>query len=343
MYKFSIIVPIWRTDFNQLEECFNSIIRQDSSLLKEIILVNDGNDEEYKKKLTDFIKTHTHRERELVKLVNIDKNSGLANARKIGYQNSTGDIIIFVDSDDVLLNYDFLKKINNHFENNNKIFFVKYNYIQFKKISNLKNKLFNTNTNNEIITYNNNYIFKDYDREQLNVWKFAFKKDIFLICPQLLNNTINTWFEDVYFSAVFSSQNFVGLATSEIFYGYRVRNKNSIIHNFMKKQRKKPFTEILKVHEWFVSFKDANLNSNNEIKEIWISSCVSAVVLNGYQKLSKLIKDFPSKQDIYRFFNKYNYWKYKTLWHQAIMLMLKYRFFDFFIPVVVRFLYIFKR
>lgn len=63
--SFSIIVPIYKTKLEQLDECLKSLLVQDKNLLKEIILVNDGNTDEYKKQLLGLVthtenNTHTH-------------------------------------------------------------------------------------------------------------------------------------------------------------------------------------------------------------------------------------------------------------------------------------------
>ena len=59
-YQFSIIIPVYQTQMYQLDECLHSLLVQDTNLLKEIILVDDGNSAEYKKDLLDLVNTHTH-------------------------------------------------------------------------------------------------------------------------------------------------------------------------------------------------------------------------------------------------------------------------------------------
>ncbi|WP_033160242.1 glycosyltransferase [Mycoplasmoides alvi] len=63
-YSFSIIIPYYNTDLNQTKFCLESLICQNLNLLKEIIIVNDGSNEENKEALiklvNDLTHTHTH-------------------------------------------------------------------------------------------------------------------------------------------------------------------------------------------------------------------------------------------------------------------------------------------
>lgn len=92
--KISIIVPIYNVE-EYLERCIVSIINQTYKNL-EIILVDDGSPdnsaiicENYAKKDERIIVVHK-------------KNGGLSAARNSGLKISTGDYVLFVDSDDFI-------------------------------------------------------------------------------------------------------------------------------------------------------------------------------------------------------------------------------------------------
>lgn len=92
--KISVIIPIYNVE-KYLRETLESVINQTLKEI-EIILVNDGSTdnsleiaEEYKRK------------DQRIKLIN-QENSGLSVARNVGIENSTGQYILFVDSDDYL-------------------------------------------------------------------------------------------------------------------------------------------------------------------------------------------------------------------------------------------------
>lgn len=94
MPKISIVVPVYNTSL-YLKQCIESLINQDFSDY-EIILVNDGSTDDsgsvcdfYSSKYS-FITT-IHKE-----------NGGPSDARNVGIERSTGEYILFVDSDDFI-------------------------------------------------------------------------------------------------------------------------------------------------------------------------------------------------------------------------------------------------
>lgn len=95
MKKISIIIPVYNTKIEELKQCLNSIINQTYKKI-EVIIVNDGSTKENKEKYTEICKSYNN-----IKIIN-QKNSGVSEARNNGIKNSTGEWIMFVDSDDWL-------------------------------------------------------------------------------------------------------------------------------------------------------------------------------------------------------------------------------------------------
>lgn len=92
--KVSIVVPVYNVE-KYIEDCLLSLVNQTYNDI-EIIVVNDGSTdnslmicEEYAKKYNNII------------LLSI-KNQGVSYARNLGMDNSNGDYIICVDSDDII-------------------------------------------------------------------------------------------------------------------------------------------------------------------------------------------------------------------------------------------------
>ena len=104
----SVIVPVYNTEL-YLEECIQSIVNQTYREL-EIIIINDGS--------TDNSGSICRRWEKLDRRIKYieKKNEGQGIARNIGIQLSTGDYILFVDSDDYIEKYlitrviEFMKK-----------------------------------------------------------------------------------------------------------------------------------------------------------------------------------------------------------------------------------------
>jgi len=89
----SVIVPVYNTA-TYLNRCVDSILSQTYAPI-EIILINDGSTDNSK----DVIETLAENNRN-IKYLNLENNHGLSYARNIGIENSEGDFIGFVDSDD---------------------------------------------------------------------------------------------------------------------------------------------------------------------------------------------------------------------------------------------------
>lgn len=102
--KLSIIVPIFNSE-ETITDCLNSILAQTFRDF-EIICVNDGSTDNTKQILAGLEATDKR-----IKVIN-QTNSGVASARNKGLQNSCGEFIGFVDSDDKISPTMFEKMIH---------------------------------------------------------------------------------------------------------------------------------------------------------------------------------------------------------------------------------------
>jgi glycosyltransferase involved in cell wall biosynthesis len=95
--KVSILVPIYNVS-NYIERCAHSLFQQTFSDI-EYIFVNDCTPDDSIEKLQKVIEQYPVR-KPFVKIVNHKKNRGLAATRNTAIDNSTGQYILNVDSDD---------------------------------------------------------------------------------------------------------------------------------------------------------------------------------------------------------------------------------------------------
>ena len=95
MIKISVIVPIYNVQ-DYLEECLDSILRQDFSDY-EVILVDDGSTD----RSGTIAEEYAERGGERVRVVH-QANGGLGAARNTGIELAQGDYLTFVDSDDTI-------------------------------------------------------------------------------------------------------------------------------------------------------------------------------------------------------------------------------------------------
>lgn len=96
MIKISIVVPIYNVE-KYLKKCLDSILSQTYKNI-ELILVDDGSPDGCGEICDEYSLTN-----KCIKVIH-QKNSGLSAARNAGLKIATGDYVMFVDSDDTIIN-----------------------------------------------------------------------------------------------------------------------------------------------------------------------------------------------------------------------------------------------
>ena len=95
MKDISFIVPVYNTPIDKLEKCIKSILKLKKKFNIEIIIVDDGSEENigafFKSKFVGEIR-YFYKE-----------NGGVSSARNKGLSIATGKFVFFVDADDVIL------------------------------------------------------------------------------------------------------------------------------------------------------------------------------------------------------------------------------------------------
>ena len=92
--KISVIIPIYNCQ-KYLSECLQSLSNQSISDF-ETILVDDGSSDSS----LEICETYSLN-KDKVKVIHTD-NNGVSIARNIGLKNAKGELVIFIDADDVL-------------------------------------------------------------------------------------------------------------------------------------------------------------------------------------------------------------------------------------------------
>jgi len=101
----SIIIPVYKTE-DYLNDCVQSIFIQ-SFIDYECILVDDGSPDNCPSLCDDYAKNNTR-----IKVIH-KKNGGLSDARNVGISQAVGKYIIFLDSDDKLMDNNTLRNLFN--------------------------------------------------------------------------------------------------------------------------------------------------------------------------------------------------------------------------------------
>ena len=95
MSLISVIIPIYNVE-NYIEECILSVLNQTLKDI-EIICVNDGTPDNSMK----IVERYAEKDKRIV-IVN-KENSGLSFSRNVGLKVATGEYVIFLDSDDYII------------------------------------------------------------------------------------------------------------------------------------------------------------------------------------------------------------------------------------------------
>ena len=93
--KISVVAPVYNVE-DYLSQCIESIMNQSFKGF-ELILIDDGSIDKSSQILTEYKEQYPN----VIKLIS-QENQGVSVARNIGLEESTGEYLAFVDSDDFL-------------------------------------------------------------------------------------------------------------------------------------------------------------------------------------------------------------------------------------------------
>lgn len=141
MDKVSVIIPVYNME-KKIEMCLNSVINQTYKNI-EIVIIDDGSQDNSYIKIKEKAK-----EDKRIKYY-FQKNKGLSSARNLGIKKSTGNYIMFLDSDDYIENNTTELLLNKIYEDKSDICIGLLKYIKNGKEFNRKRAL------NDNRTYSN--------------------------------------------------------------------------------------------------------------------------------------------------------------------------------------------
>ena len=144
MFKLSVIIPVYNVE-DYLDRCISSIINQSKNNFElEILLINDGSTDNSSEICKKYFNKYDF-------VCYFDKsNGGLSDARNYGIKHCSGDYIMFVDSDDYLIDGVF-ESFNIALQINKEIDVFQFGH----------KKVFNDCITNKNFETNGNYFFMD--------------------------------------------------------------------------------------------------------------------------------------------------------------------------------------
>ena len=106
--KLSIVIPSYNTE-KMLKECIRSIYRQTTALQYEVIVIDNASDYNIKKQVQQL--RQNFKRINLTLLVN-KKNLGFAKACNQGQKRAKGELILFLNSDTIIIDKSLQKAVN---------------------------------------------------------------------------------------------------------------------------------------------------------------------------------------------------------------------------------------
>jgi glycosyltransferase involved in cell wall biosynthesis len=104
--QVSVIIPTYNRQ-KDLKTCLNSILIQ-TKLPKEVIIVDDSDNDKIENLITEENGIFENKNIDL-RYIRNKRGKSLTIARNVGIDNSTGDVVLFLD-DDVILDKDYIKE-----------------------------------------------------------------------------------------------------------------------------------------------------------------------------------------------------------------------------------------
>ena len=218
MVKLSIIVPVYNVE-KYIRSCVESIFHQElSDECFELILVNDGTKDDSFKMIEDIVANHSN-----IVVVEQD-NQGLSVARNSGLKRAKGLYVLFLDSDDLLIEGSLTRLLDLALESLADLViaeFIKMNDDEILPMS--------VKANQDVIVENKtgrDVFLNNFNPGNCYVWRTLYRKEF--LSKNRLCFIPNLYFEDIPFTTecYLNAQNCI--VTNSVFYIYRQR-ENSIV------------------------------------------------------------------------------------------------------------------
>lgn len=210
--KVSVIIPAYNVE-KYIERCILSVINQTLKEI-EIIIVNDGSNDNTKKIIEKFLGNN--------RIIYIEqKNSGLSAARNAGLKVAKGDYISFIDSDDYVDN-NFIEKLYNALIKNNADVAASSVIRKYQRYQKWR------------VHYTKDYVTDNKD-EQFNILKYPNQSYVWnkLYSKKFLNRINYKFVEGKYYEDILATLNVLLnckriCAVKDTNYYYMVNDKSSI-------------------------------------------------------------------------------------------------------------------
>ena len=300
--KLSIILPVYNSEL-YLEDCIDSILSQ-TYLDFELIIINDGS--------TDNSKLICEKYRDKDdRIVLINKeNGGVSSARNLGLQIAKGDLVMFIDSDDLFM-ANTLSTIISNFDNTDLLCFG-------------FNELYLDATKEVLCCHNINNKEDFLNRVILSheiggyLWNKVYKRQIIISNSIQFDESIH-YCEDLIFVTDYLGYCRNVKYIKKTLYNYRMR-RNSVSFNFLSKKN----VSILKAYEKLITKYETDLLLNNFLKYSYIVNYykLKSIIPKTFIENKEILKEerkiinqlnLSNKEKLRFFLTKYLNWLYRVI------------------------------
>ena len=280
----SIIIPVYNGE-KYIEECLDSILDQDYKNI-EVIVVNDGSVDNTKNIVEKKCKKNNN-----IKLIN-QKNSGVSCARNNGINNSNGEYLSFVDSDDCLSSH-YISRLYEMINENNADMAL---FRQPKRfIGKFIEHDINDNYKVSVLSGKDATLDMLFYKIAIGPWNKLIKKSIITDNNICFDKNIS-FGEGFNFSIDCYQKSKKVACSNEQLYYYRLDNPDSVMTKFSEKQI------TGSIHAQYVIQSKLDLNDKDYLNatkySLWHTECDclnSIIGSNNKNKYKNLYKDIKKK------------------------------------------------
>lgn len=168
--RLSIIVPVYNVE-QYIRPCLESVVRQElDDADYEIIIVNDGTKDRSMEMVNDIIQQHGN-----IIVIN-QENQGLSVARNTGLKYAIGEYVLFVDSDDLLVNNSLPFLLQSALNSSADIVIADFVKMTDKDVEDSSNYVFDEPIQSTML-YGSDAFLKCLKPNQCFVWRTLYRRD----------------------------------------------------------------------------------------------------------------------------------------------------------------------
>ena len=270
--KLSIIVPVYNVE-KYIRTCVESIFCQHlDEACFEVILVNDGTKDNSFSEINDLVKAHDNI------LILEQENQGLSAARNTGLAKASGEYVLFLDSDDLLIYGTLPLLLEKALQSEADMIVADFIKLTDEQITNYHTKSLSRIESTE--KGGMDFFVNDFNPQECYVWRTLYRRAF--LESHHLRFVPGIYFEDVPFTTECYMKAEKCVRFPLFFYVYRQRADSIVASVNMKK-----LTDLNTVLEHLQTMKqDLSLPANVEMKlsDTMFSTFSSAVWYLSHDK-----------------------------------------------------------